>query len=81
VVTGGWPVAGNLAGEDTRVWSIWNLREEGADRRAPSVSDGDAVTGWQAGLVRGDGPGSALSWAGRGESGPRQFSNLNPFFN
>jgi hypothetical protein len=79
VVTGGQPVTGNLAGEDTWARSRGNLGEEGVDKRAPSVSDGDAVTSWQAGLVCGDGPGSATSWAGSGESGPRRFSNLNLF--
>jgi hypothetical protein len=46
VVTGGWPVAGNLArGREEEE----KLGEEGADRWVPSVSDGGAVTGWQAG--------------------------------
>jgi hypothetical protein len=81
VVTGGRPVAGNLASEDTRGRSRGNLVEEGANRQAPSASDDGVVMGWQAGLERGDGLGSTLSWAGRGESGPQRFSNLNPFSN
>jgi hypothetical protein len=36
VVTGGRPVAGNLANEDTLAWSRGDLGEEGADWRAPS---------------------------------------------
>jgi hypothetical protein len=43
---------------------------DGDEKRAPSTSDGDTVTA--AGrLTRGDGLGSAPSWAGRGENGPR----------
>jgi hypothetical protein len=73
VVTGGWPVARNLTGEDTRAQSRGNLVEEGADKWAPSASDGDAVTGWQAGLTRKDGPGSAPSWAGSGKTAHGDF--------
>jgi hypothetical protein len=71
----GWPVRTRGRGAK----GIWG--EEGADRWAPSVSDGDVVTGWQASLTRGDLPGSAPNWAGCGESVSRRFSNLNPFFN
>jgi hypothetical protein len=50
VVTGGRSVADNLVGVATRrEQRREDLGEEGAGRRAPSVSDGGAVTGWQTG--------------------------------
>jgi hypothetical protein len=67
----GWPARRwEFAGEDTRRGAGEDLGKDGADRRASSVSDGDAATAGRPTHVRGW-AGMASGWAGHGENGPR----------
>jgi hypothetical protein len=69
-----------FTGEDTRRGAGEDLGDDRADRRAPSISDGDAV--------RAGKPAHAQRWAGSARAGPAaektahdDFSNPNPFSN
>jgi hypothetical protein len=57
------------------------LGEEGADRRAPSVSDGGALTGWQAGSHTEMDRSQRRAGLATEKAAHDDFFNLNPFFN
>jgi hypothetical protein len=55
------------------------LGQEGADRRAPSVSDGGTVIGWQAGSHAKMGQSQCRAGPATEKAAHDDFSNLNPF--
>jgi hypothetical protein len=76
----GWPARRwEFAGEDTWRGAGEDLGKDGADRRASSVSDGDAATAGRPTHVRGW-AGMASGWAGHGENGPRWFFPIQILF-
>jgi hypothetical protein len=68
-----------FASEDTRRGVGEDLGKDGANRWAPSVSDGDAVSSGKLAHAQGW-LGSASSFAGHGENGPRRFFPIQILF-
>jgi hypothetical protein len=82
VVTGCRPVSGNLTGVATRASRGGvDLREERADMRAPFVSDGSTVMGWQVSSHVKMGWGRSQVGLAAEKATHNDFSNLNPFSN
>jgi hypothetical protein len=78
-----------VVGPSSGIWPVRTHRrrgeeklgEERADRRAPSVSDGGALTGWQAGSHTEMDRSQHRAGMATEKAAHDDFFNLNPFFN
>jgi hypothetical protein len=81
VVTGRRCSGGNCGGNASERAAGEDLGEDGPDRWAPSVSDGDAVMGWQAGSCAEMGWGCRRAGTAVKKAAHDDFSIFNPFSN